>query len=78
MRALAIAVFYSVGTAIGGVVAPWFFGRLIDSQSRTELLIGYLVAAGLMLAAAVVEAAIGVAAEGASLEKLAAPLSAAD
>ena len=78
MRALAIAVFYSVGTAIGGVIAPWFFGRLIDSRSRTELLFGYLVAAGLMLGAAVVEAIIGVAAEGASLEKVASPLSAAD
>jgi MFS family permease len=78
MRALAIAVFYSVGTAVGGVAAPWFFGRLIDSKSRTELLYGYLVAAGLMLIAAATEATLGVAAEGASLEKIAAPLSAAD
>ncbi len=31
MRALAIAVFYSAGTATGGVIAPWFFGKLIDS-----------------------------------------------
>ena len=78
MRALAIAIFYSLGTAVGGVVAPWFFGRLIDSQSRTELLYGYLVAAGLMLIAAATEATLGVAAEGTSLEKIAAPLSAAD
>ncbi|HVA39259.1 MAG TPA: MFS transporter [Candidatus Binataceae bacterium] len=77
MRALAIAVFYSAGTAIGGVVAPWFFGRLIDSQSRTELFWGYLVAAALMLGAAVAEATLGVAAERTSLEKIAAPLSAA-
>jgi len=77
MRALAIAVFYSAGTAVGGVVAPWFFGRLIDSQSRTELFWGYLVAAALMLAAAATEATLGVAAERTSLEKIAAPLSAA-
>jgi MFS family permease len=77
MRALAIAVFYSVGTAVGGVVAPWFFGRLIDSQSRTELFLGYLVAAALMLGAAVVEATLGVAAERTSLEKIAPPLSSA-
>ena len=76
MRALAIAVFYSAGTAVGGVVAPWFFGRLIDSNSRAELLWGYLVAAALMLAAAVIEATLGVAAERTSLEKIAAPLSA--
>jgi MFS family permease len=76
MRALAIAVFYSAGTAVGGVVAPWFFGRLIDSRSRTELFWGYLVAAALMAAAAV-EAVLGVAAERTSLEKIAAPLSSA-
>jgi MFS family permease len=78
MRALAIAVFYSAGTAVGGVVAPWFFGRLIDSQSRTDLFWGYMVAAVLMLAAAMVEATLGVAAERASLEKVAAPLSSAN
>jgi len=77
MRALAIAVFYSAGTAAGGVVAPWFFGRLIDSQSRTALSWGYLAAAALMLVAAVAEATLGIAAERTSLEKIAAPLSSA-
>jgi MFS family permease len=77
MRALAIAIFYSAGTAAGGVVAPWFFGRLIDSRSRTDLFWGYLVAAALMLAAAAVEATLGIAAERTSLEKIAAPLSSA-
>ncbi|MGN6550667.1 MAG: MFS transporter, partial [Pararhizobium sp.] len=32
-RALAIAVFYSIGTATGGIVAPWLFGVLIGSGS---------------------------------------------
>jgi MFS family permease len=77
MRALAIAIFYSAGTAVGGVVAPWLFGRLIDSGSRAALLGGYLIAALLMLAAAIVEIMLGVAAEQASLEKIAAPLSSA-
>jgi MFS family permease len=78
MRALAIAVFYSAGTAVGGVVAPWFFGRLIDSHSRTDLFWGYLVASALMLVAAVAEATLGIAAERTSLEKIAAPLSSAN
>lgn len=77
MRALAIAIFYSAGTAVGGVAAPWLFGRLIDSNSRLELFAGYAIASALMFAAAVVELAIGVAAEQASLEKIAAPLSSA-
>ena len=76
MRALAIAIFYSAGTGVGGIVAPWFFGRLIDTGSRDELWLGYVVAAALMLLAAVVEVIFGVAAEGMGLEKIAEPLSA--
>ena len=77
IRALAIAIFYSAGTAAGGIVAPWFFGKLIDSGSRTEIFHGYLIAGGLMLFAAAIEMILGVAAEGMSLEKIADPLSAA-
>lgn len=77
MRALAIAIFYSAGTAVGGVLAPWLFGRLIDSGSRLDLFGGYLIAAALMLGAAVTEIVLGLAAEQASLEKIAPPLSSA-
>jgi MFS family permease len=77
VRALAIAVFYSAGTATGGIIAPWFFGNLIDSGSRSALLVGYIVAALLMLLAAIVELLLGVPAEGMSLEEVAAPLSSA-
>lgn len=76
MRALAIAFFYSVGTAMGGIAAPWIFGELIGSGSRKEVFYGYAVAAILMLAAAAAEVVLGVKAERVELEKLAAPLSA--
>jgi MFS family permease len=75
IRALAIALFFSVGTAAGGVVAPWLFGFLIGSGSRTNIFYGYLVAAILMFVAAGVEARCGLKAECASLEDLAVPLS---
>jgi len=78
IRALAIAVFYATGTAIGGIVAPWFFGTLIDSGSRSMLFLGYAVAAVLMLGAAALEVTLGVAAERVSLEQVAVPLSSAD
>jgi MFS family permease len=74
-RAMAIAFFYSVGTGAGGIVAPWLFGALIGTGSRTHVFYGYLVGAILMLAAAVVEAVYGVKAEMKSLENIAAPLS---
>jgi MFS family permease len=75
IRALAIAVFYSAGTAVGGIVAPWCFGMLIDTGSREALFGGYMIAVALMLTAAIVEAVLGVPAERKSLEQIAAPLS---
>ncbi|HTH53942.1 MAG TPA: MFS transporter [Edaphobacter sp.] len=76
VRAMAISVFYAIGTLIGGVAAPALFGSLIQTGSRLHLLWGYLAAAVFMLAAAVTEIFFGVAAEGQSLEKISKPLSA--
>lgn len=78
LRAIAIAIFYALGTAIGGAVGPALFGALIDTGSRTQLLWGYALGAGLMLLAAAVEAWIGVAAERQPLESVARPLSCPD
>ena len=74
-RALAIAFFYSIGTALGGVAAPWLFGTLVGSGERSAVFHGYLLGAGLMIAAALTEAAIGVKAERQPLESVARPLS---
>jgi len=74
-RALAIALFYALGTLVGGVAAPWLFGRLIGAGIGAVAW-GYLAAAVLMLIAAGVEAALGIDAEGKSLESIADPLSA--
>jgi MFS family permease len=76
IRAFAIAIFYAVGTLVGGVFAPWLFGWIIGSGSSTGLFAGYLVAAALMITGAIVELWIGVAAERRPLEHVAAPLSA--
>jgi MFS family permease len=74
-RALAIACFYAIGTAVGGSIAPSVFGRLIDTGSTWSVSAGYVVAAALLLIAAAVEFSLGVDAEGKSLESIAAPLS---
>jgi MFS family permease len=76
IRALAIAVFYAFGTALGGIAGPAFFGRLIDTHQRAEVFTGYLVGAVLMIGAAIVAAIWGVDAERKSLETVASPLSA--
>ena len=74
VRALAIAVFYAVGTGIGGVIGPALFGALIDTGSRTSVFAGYLLGAALMIAAAIVAWRYAVAAERKSLEQIARPL----
>jgi MFS family permease len=76
IRALTIAIFYAVGTALGGVAAPFVFGKLIESGSRESIFGGYVFAAILMLAAAIVAARYAVAAERKPLEEVATPLSA--
>lgn len=75
IRALAIAVFYAFGTGLGGIIGPTLFGQLIETQDRANVLIGYLIGAGLMLVAAGVQARWGAAAERKSLEQVARPLS---
>jgi MFS family permease len=75
-RALAIAFFYAVGTALGGAVSPWLFGTLVGSGERGAVFDGYLFGAGLMIAAALTEIVIGIKAERQPLESVARPLSA--
>ena len=77
VRAVAISVFYAVGTAVGGIAGPAVFGMLIRTGSRSELMLGYALGGGLMLVAAGVEWWLGVEAAGRSLEDVAPPLSAA-
>ncbi|HWT97311.1 MAG TPA: MFS transporter [Terriglobales bacterium] len=78
MRALAIAIFFAIGTGLGGVAAPSFFGKLIDTGSRKDVFIGYVVGAALMLGAAMIQLIWGVAAERKQLEHVARPLTAVD
>lgn len=75
IRALAIAVFYAFGTALGGLIGPTLFGALIESGERANVLVGYLIGAALMVIAGLTQALWGVAAERRSLEEVAKPLS---
>jgi MFS family permease len=75
-RALAIAFFYAIGTAAGGISGPLVFGNLIETARAPDVFIGYLIGSALMIAAGLVEAFIGIDAEGKSLEDIAKPLTA--
>ncbi len=74
VRALAIALFYALGTSLGGIAGPVLFGALLASGSRNGVAFGYLIGAALMVAAGAVECVIGIPAERRPLELIAAPL----
>ncbi|HVX37781.1 MAG TPA: MFS transporter [Hyphomicrobium sp.] len=78
IRALAIALFYAIGTGIGGVIGPFLLGYLIDTGSRSSVFVGYLIGASLMIGAAIVAAFWAAAAERKPLEAVAKPLASAE
>src|SRR6188472_4560646 len=49
-RALCIAFFYAIGTAVGGISGPLYFGKLIDSASASKDIAG--IAPGYFVGAA--------------------------
>jgi MFS family permease len=77
-RALAIAVFYALGTAAGGITGPLLFAKLVGTGKVTDTVLAFSVGAALMIAAGLVEVVLGVKAERRSLEDLATPLTAED
>ena len=70
---MAIAFFFMVAQG-AGVIAPWLYGRMIET-SLTSIFYGYLLGAALMIVGALAELMLGVKAEGRSLEHIATPLS---
>src|SRR5687768_5970848 len=75
-RALAIALFYAVGTAVGGISGPYLFGQFIHSGNPEQVATGFLIGAGAMLLGGIAELLWGVRAEQKALEDIATPLTA--
>jgi MFS family permease len=75
MRALAIATFYALGTALGGSIAPALMGYLIETGNAWAVAGGYILGSVLMLVAALIEVKFGIDAENRPLEQIADPLS---
>jgi MFS family permease len=77
-RALCIAVFYAVGTGIGGVIGPQVFSRMIETESYEQVFLALGLGAVMMLIGGLAEIFFGVKAEGESLESIARPLTVED
>ncbi|MWK38157.1 MFS transporter [Actinomadura sp. J1-007] len=77
-RALAIAFFYAIGTAAGGITGPLIFSRLTSTGRPGDTALAFVIGAVLMIAAGLVETVFGVKAERKGLESIAKPLTAQD
>jgi MFS family permease len=77
-RALCIAFFYAIGTGAGGIIGPLLFGKLAESADPSQMMVGYLIGAALMLVGGLFELTLGVRAEQQTLENIAKPLTAED
>jgi MFS family permease len=77
-RALAIAFFYAIGTAVGGITGPLLFGQLIATGEKGQVAIAFFIGAAVMALGGVAELFFGVKAAGEQLEDIAEPLTAAD
>ncbi|MBV9167905.1 MAG: MFS transporter [Solirubrobacterales bacterium] len=75
-RALAIAFFYAIGTAVGGISGPLLFANLIGSGQRSQVELAFFIGAGVMAIGGIAEIFLGVPAEQAQLEDIAKPLTA--
>ena len=76
-RALCIAVFYAVGTGIGGVIGPQVFSRMINTESYEQVFLALGLGAVMMIIGGIAELIFGINAERRSLEDIARPLTAA-
>jgi MFS family permease len=77
-RAMAIAFFYAIGTAVGGITGPQVFSHLTESGKVGDVVLAFAIGAALMIAAGLVAAFLAVRAERQSLEDIARPLTAED
>ena len=75
-RALAIAFFYAIGTAAGGISGPLLFSHLVATGKVSDTVLAFSIGATLMILGGLAEIFLGVKAERKSLEDIAQPLTA--
>ena len=67
-RALCIALFYAVGTGLGGIIGPQLFAPMVATGKASEVFKALAIGAVLMIVGGVIEIVFGVKAERRGLE----------
>ena len=75
-RALAIAFFYAIGTAAGGIAGPLLFAHLIGTGVRGDVATAFYIGSAVMALGGIAEIFLGVRAEQQALEDVATPITA--
>ncbi len=70
-RALCIALFYAVGTGLGGIIGPQLFAPMVATGKASEVFKALAIGAILMIVGGVTEIVFGVDAERKGLESIA-------
>ncbi len=77
-RAMCIALFYAVGTGIGGIIGPQLFAPMVATGKASKVFEALAIGAVLMILGGVVELFFGVKAERRQLEGIAKPITAVE
>jgi MFS family permease len=77
-RAMAIAFFFAIGTAAGGIAGPLVFSHLVETGAPGDTALAFTIGAIIMIMGGLVELFLGVKAERKGLEEITAPLTAAE
>jgi MFS family permease len=75
-RAMCIALFYAVGTGIGGIIGPQLFAPMVATGNASKVFEALAIGAVLMILGGITELVFGVKAERRRLEGIAKPLTA--
>jgi MFS family permease len=70
MRSQAMAIFFSCGLGVGGVIAPSLYGTFVSENSKGSIFTSYLLTAFIMIGAGTFGYFFGVDAENKSLEQI--------
>ena len=70
MRSQAMAIFFSCGLGIGGVIAPTLYANFVSENNRTSIFYSYILSAFIMIFAGIFGFCFGVDAENKSLEEI--------